>query len=149
MKRYLALAFGLLLLAAPGAFAQIRTGNVYGTVSDAQGGVLPGVTVTLSGDMGTRTAVTSGQGEFRFLALDSGRYKLTLNLTGFAESVREIVVTAGENVNLPLTLKVAAVQETVEVGAETPVVDPKKRRHRHDDRRTSSRGSRPRATPGP
>ncbi len=127
MKRYLAVALGFLLLAAPGAFAQIRTGNVYGTASDAQGGVLPGVTVTLSGDMGTRTAVTSSQGEFRFLALDSGRYKLTLGLAGFRETAREIVVTAGENVNLPLTLSVAGVAETVDVVAETPLVDVKKR----------------------
>jgi len=37
MKRYLAVALGVLLLAAPGAFAQIRTGNIYGTVADAQG----------------------------------------------------------------------------------------------------------------
>ena len=127
MKRHLAVALGVLLLAAPGAFAQIRTGNIYGTVSDPQGGVLPGVTVTLSGDLGTRTAVTSPQGEFRFLALDSGRYKLTLTLAGFAETVREIVVTTGENVNLPLALKVAGVTEVVEVSGETPLVDVKKR----------------------
>ena len=64
MKRYLAMALGLVLLAAPGAFAQIRTGNIYGTVKDAQGGVLPGVNVTLSGELGTRTTVTSPQGDF-------------------------------------------------------------------------------------
>ena len=127
MKRYLAVALGVLLLAAPGAFAQIRTGNIYGTVADAQGGVLPGVTVTLSGELGTRTAVSSSQGEFRFLALDSGRYTLTVALAGFGTTTREVVVTAGENVNLPFALKVAGVQETVEVMGETPLVDVKKR----------------------
>ena len=127
MKRYLAVALGVLLLAAPGAFAQIRTGNIYGTVADAQGGVLPGVTVTLSGELGTRTAVSSSQGEFRFLALDSGRYTLSVTLAGFATTTREVVVTAGENVNLPFVLKVAGVQETVEVMGETPLVDVKKR----------------------
>jgi len=127
MKRYLAIALGVLLLAAPGAFAQIRTGNIYGTVADAQGGVLPGVTVTLSGELGTRTAVSSSQGEFRFLALDSGRYTLSVTLAGFATATREVVVTAGENVNLPFVLKVAGVQETVEVTGETPLVDVKKR----------------------
>ncbi len=127
MKRYLAVALGVLLLAAPGAFAQIRTGNIYGTVADAQGGVLPGVTVTLSGELGTRTAVSSSQGEFRFLALDSGRYTLNVTLAGFGTTTREVVVTAGENVNLPFVLKVAGVQETVEVMGETPLVDVKKR----------------------
>ncbi|HSD27457.1 MAG TPA: carboxypeptidase-like regulatory domain-containing protein, partial [Vicinamibacteria bacterium] len=127
MKRYLAVALGLVLLAAAGAFAQIRAGNIYGTVTDAQGGVLPGVTVTLSGDLGTRTTVTSPQGEFRFLALDRGRYTITLNLAGFANVVREVVVTTGENVNLDLGMGVAGVQETVEVMGETPLVDVKKR----------------------
>ncbi len=127
MKRNLAWALGALLLAAPGAFAQIRAGNIYGTVADGQGGVLPSVTVTLSGDLGTRTTVTSPQGEFRFLALDRGRYTVTLSLAGFANTVREVVVTTGENVNLDLTLGVAGVQETVEVMGETPLVDVKKR----------------------
>jgi hypothetical protein len=127
MKRYIAMALGLLLLAAPGAFAQISTGNIYGTVVDAQGGVLPGATVTLSGDFGTRTVVTTAGGEFRFLSLDSGRYKLTVSLAGFASIAREVVVTSGENVNLPFTMKVAGVQETVEVLGETPLVDVKKR----------------------
>jgi hypothetical protein len=127
MKRYLAVALGVLLLAAPGAFAQISTGNIYGTVTDAQGGVLPGVTVTLSGDFGTRTAVSSSLGEFRFLALDSGRYTLSVALAGFGTTTRQVVVTAGENVNLPFALKVAGVQETVEVMGETPLVDVKKR----------------------
>jgi hypothetical protein len=83
--------------------------------------------VTLSGDLGTRTTVTSTQGEFRFLALDRGRYTVTLSLAGFANTVREVVVTTGENVNLDLTLGVAGVQETVEVKGETPLVDIKKR----------------------
>ena len=90
MKRHLAIALGALLLAAPGAFAQIRTGNIYGTVGDAQGGVLPGVTVTLSGELGTRNAVTSSQGEFRFLALDSGRYTLSVRRSGYLERLHPL-----------------------------------------------------------
>jgi hypothetical protein len=127
MKRYLVVALGLVLLAVPGAFAQISTGNIYGTVKDAQGGVLPGVTVTLSGELGTRTTTTSPQGEFRFLSLDRGNYTVSLGLTGFATVKRDVVVTTGENVNLDLAMGVAGVQETVEVTGETPLVDVKKR----------------------
>jgi hypothetical protein len=127
MKRYLALALALLLAGAGAAVAQIATGNIYGTVTDEQGAVLPAVTVTLSGDFGTRTTTSSSRGEFRFLNLDSGRYKLEVTMQGFGSVNREVVVTAGENVNLPFTLKVATVQETIEVSGETPLVDVKKR----------------------
>jgi hypothetical protein len=127
MKRYLALALALVLAGAGGALAQIATGNIYGTVTDQQGAVLPGAAVTLSGDLGTRTATSSGGGEFRFLNLDSGRYKVTISLQGFGTVARDVVVTTGENVNLPFALKVASMQETVEVTAETPLVDVKKR----------------------
>jgi hypothetical protein len=126
MNRFLYLALGLLLAAAP-AFAQISTGNVFGTVMDEQGGVLPGASVTLSGDFGTKSTVTSRNGEFRFLSLDNGTYKLTVALTGFSNVVRSVRVTTGENVNLTFTLKVAGVQETVEVTGETPLVDQRKR----------------------
>jgi Carboxypeptidase regulatory-like domain/TonB-dependent Receptor Plug Domain len=126
MNRFLYLALGLLLAAAP-AFAQISTGNIYGTVTDEQGGVLPGVTVTLTGDFGTRGTTTSANGEFRFLALDNGTYKLTVALAGFGTAVRSVRVTTAENLNLPFALKVAGVQETIEVTGGVPLVDVKKR----------------------
>jgi hypothetical protein len=125
MKRFLYMALGL-LMAAP-VLAQISSGNIFGTVTDEQGAVLAGVTVTLSGDQGTRTTTTGSNGEFHFLSLDNGAYKLTVGLTGFAKSTRTVRVTTGENVNLSFTLKVATVEETVQVVAETPLVDLKKR----------------------
>ncbi|HXB57768.1 MAG TPA: carboxypeptidase regulatory-like domain-containing protein [Vicinamibacteria bacterium] len=125
MKRFLYMALGL-LLAAP-VLAQISSGNLFGTITDEQGAVLTGVTVTLSGDFGTKTTTTGSNGEFRFLNLDTGAYKLTVGLTGFAKSTRSVRVTTGENVNLTFTLKVATVEETVQVVADTPLVDVKKR----------------------
>ena len=104
MKRSLVLTLALLFAGAVGAMAQISTGNIYGKVTDQQGAVLPGVSVTLSGDFGTRNAATSSFGEFRFLGLDAGRYKLTTSMQGFATVTREVVVTSGENVNLPFAL---------------------------------------------
>jgi hypothetical protein len=126
MKRLWYLALGLLLCSAP-AFAQISTGNIFGVATDEQGAVLPGVNVTLSGDFGTRNTTTGSNGEFRFLQLDNGAYKITVALTGFAKISRAVRVTTAENVNLTFTLKVAAVEETVQVVGETPIVDPKRR----------------------
>ena len=99
MKKILALALALLAATVPAAFAQIATGNIYGTVTDESGAVLPGATITLSGPV-TRSTVSGSQGDFRFLALDNGRYKLAVALTGFATVNREVIVTTGQNVNL-------------------------------------------------
>jgi hypothetical protein len=131
MKRKLTLALGLALvlaLALAGtSSAQIAAGNVYGTVKDQQGAVMPGVNVTLAGDVGTRTAVSGADGSFRFLNVNRGEYTLTLSLSGFATTIRKIRVTVGENVELAFALQVSSVTETVEVTGETPLVDTKKR----------------------
>jgi Carboxypeptidase regulatory-like domain len=127
MRKCLTLVLGLVLAAAPGAFAQIAGGNVYGTVTDESGAVLPGASVTLTSELGTRSTVTSAQGDFRFINLERGKYKVTVSLTGFNSVGREIVVTTGENVNVAFPLKVRSVEETVTVTAETPLVDVKKR----------------------
>jgi hypothetical protein len=107
--------------------SQTTGGNVYGTVADESGAVLPGATVTLSSSqIGTRTTTTAVQGDFRFLGVDPGRYTLSVDLKGFATTKRDIVVNTGTNVNLTFGLKVAQMAETITVAAETPIVDVKK-----------------------
>ncbi len=116
----------LLLALAPAAFAQ-STGNIYGAVNDEQGATMPGASITLSGEnIATRSVVSGTQGEFRFIGLDPGTYRLAVALAGFGTVNRDIVVNAGSSVTLSFPLKVATVQETVTVTAETPVLDPKK-----------------------
>jgi hypothetical protein len=126
MRKFWGLTLALLLLAAPSVFAQ-SVGNIYGTVTDESGAVLPGVSVTLEGETGTRSTVTGPQGAFRFLNLNRGQYKVAASLTGFATVTRTIQVTTGENVEITIGMKVSGVQETVEVVGETPLVDTKKR----------------------
>ena len=123
MTRVLLVA-ALVLAIVPGAFAQVAGGNITGTIQDEQGGVLPGVTVTLQGVDITRSAVTDETGVFRFLNLAPGSYRVTASLQGFTTIVREgVVVTVGSNVDLPVRLRVATVEETVTVTGESPVVD--------------------------
>ena len=126
MRKALALVLGLLLVPL-GALAQTAGGNLYGTVTDDSGAVLPGATVALSSDLGSRSTTSSSQGDFRFIGLDSGRYKVSVSLLGFTNVTRDVTVTTGENVNVAFSLKVASVAETVTVTAETPLVDVKKR----------------------
>ncbi len=124
----LASALALTLAAwAPAAWAQISTGNIYGKVADQQGGALPGATITLTGaTIGARTTTSGANGEFRFLSLDPATYTLSVAMGGFATTQRSVIVSAGVNVDVAFTTKVAGVAETVTVDAETPVIDTKK-----------------------
>ena len=127
MKRLIGLALALSLGLVPGLWAQASTGNIYGTVADASGAPIPGATVTITGtNIGARTTQTGANGDFRFLNLDPGTYKLVVTMTGFATVNREVIVTTGQNVNLSFGMKVATHAEEVTVTAETPVVDTKR-----------------------
>src|SRR5512147_2442472 len=127
MKRILGLALALALGLLPSAFAQGAKGGIYGKIVDESGAVMPGATVTLTGaTIGAMTTTASNQGDFRFLNLDPGSYKLAVALAGFGKQNREVAVNAGVNVELSFRLKVATVEETVTVTSETPVVDTKK-----------------------
>ena len=122
---YIALAF---LLAAALAFPQAGTGRLEGVVRDAQGLVLPGATVSLTGAgvMGQRTATTDVDGSYRFLALPPGTYNLTFELSGFQTLNREgVVVTSGATFTIDAGLQLATVAETITVTGESPVVDVK------------------------
>jgi hypothetical protein len=101
-------------------------GELVGKVSDDQGGVLPGVTVTLSGPaaMGTPSAVSNEQGRYRFPAVNSGTYTLKFELAGFAPMVREgIVVPVRQTITVDAAMKLASLQETVTVSGQSPTVD--------------------------
>src|SRR6516225_9493697 len=101
-------------------------GELVGKVIDDQGGALPGVTVTLSGPavMGTPTVTTNTSGQYRFPAVNSGTYTLKFELTGFAPLVREgIVVPVRQTITVDATMKLASLQETVNVSGAAPIVD--------------------------
>src|SRR4029450_3047822 len=127
MKRHVSIVLALLLGAVPMLWAQASTGNIYGSVLDASGAVLPGATVALSGaTIGGRTTQSDKQGDFRFLNLDPGTYKLSVTMAGFATVNRDVIVTTGQSVNLSFAMKVAGTSEVITVSAETPVVDTKR-----------------------
>ena len=127
--RILSLVVGLIALAAGPAFAQAvgaTTGAINGKVSDATGGVMPGVTVTISSPsmQGVRTAVTNEEGSYRFPAIPPGEYKMTYELEGFSTVVREgIRVGLGFTATVNTELKVASLTESVTVSGQSPVVD--------------------------
>ena len=114
---------------AGGAYAQEQTGAIQGTVKDASGSVLPGVTVEARSPaaVGVSNAVTDTQGIYRFPALPPGTYEVTATLQGFAPAkVGDAVVTLGKMLTIDLVLKIAGVSEQVTVtGESSPLIDVK------------------------
>src|SRR5438093_1400233 len=113
-----------LALAIP-AVSQAQSGSVTGIVKDEQGGVIPGADVSLQGSDASYPFVTDRDGTFRFLSLEPGLYKLAASLAGFKTAQRDVIVAAGRNADAPLTLRIAAVTESVTVSAPAPILDAK------------------------
>src|SRR6185436_7936149 len=125
MKRVCAVVL-LSLGLATSAAAQRTTGEIIGKIVDESGSVLPGVTVTLrgAGVAGAPTVVTSESGVYRFPVLPPGTYSLEYALTGFGTIKREAIpIDVGSVVELDITLKVGALEESVTVSGASPVVD--------------------------
>jgi hypothetical protein len=128
MRRVLGILFALLLVAP--LFSQPQqSGSLYGTVTDPDGNPLPGVAVTLRGPQtGTLTAVTSAEGQFRFLGLFPGRdYEVRLELAGFKARVESgLIVSLGKDTRMTYVMELGALEEEVTVTAVSPVVETKK-----------------------
>jgi hypothetical protein len=108
------------------AFAQIQSGNIYGTVGGKDGSVLPGVTITLSGVGAPQTTVSDSAGRFRFLNLSPGAYALRAELAGYGTATRTGVrVSVGSNADVNIELN-PSVSDTITVTAEAPLLDVRK-----------------------
>src|SRR5262245_40529601 len=116
MKVRLALLALAVVACVRTAGAQQQTGEVFGKVVDQSGGVLPGVTVTLSGPtlLQPLTAVTGESGSFQFARVEIGVYSVRFELSGFKTVVHEDVrVTVGFSAQVTAQMSVSSVQETI------------------------------------
>jgi hypothetical protein len=115
---------GLLMLLAGMCHAQF-TSNVQGIVQDPSGAVVPKATVTISnnGTGDTRTATSDENGDFRFLSLAPGAYRLKVEASGYSVSETAVTLLTEQNLNVPVILKVGAVTEAVTVTTSSPLVD--------------------------
>src|SRR4026207_2257713 len=127
VHRVLAAALALAVFSALPASAQITTGNVLGTIKDAQGGVVPGATVVLiSETKGTKSApvVTNAAGDYVFPNVAADTYTVEVSMEGF-KTVRRtgVSVSGGDRIAVgSLVLDVGGTAETVNVTAESPLV---------------------------
>ncbi|MBI4265782.1 MAG: TonB-dependent receptor [Acidobacteria bacterium] len=122
VKVAVAWAFAVLLPSA--AYAQA---SITGVVRDTSGGVLPGVTVEAASPVlieKVRTAVTDGNGRFQLVDLRPGAYAVTFSLAGFNTVRRDgVTLTGSAATTIDIELRVGALEETITVTGEAPVVD--------------------------
>lgn len=126
--RSILLAAGLLLIATASAHAQ-GNGSIFGKVTDSTGGVMPGVTVTVSGTalQQALTAVTGTTGTYQFPVIPIGTFTVAFELDGFKKAVRNgIIITTGFSAPVDQKMEVGNKTEEVTVSAAPPVVDTKK-----------------------
>jgi len=120
-----ALVLTLLLTVAP-LRAQVDTGAILGTVTDASGAAVRGANVTLTNE-GTNAALsttTGADGEYKFTPVRIGSYKISASFQGFQTTTqRNVPVNVGENVVANFTLKPGNVTETIEVASTAPVLE--------------------------
>ncbi len=128
MRTLLSLLVCLMVSVSARAQSQAANGAIEGTISDSSGGVLPGVTITVT-NTGTgveRSAVTNEKGLFRVPLLPIGTYRVVVELPGFKRFEQtDVPVSVGEVAVVNATLTVGAVSETVTVsGSDLAALEP-------------------------
>jgi hypothetical protein len=99
------------------AGAQSTTGTIRGRVVDTQTLPLPGVTVSVTSSnlQGTRTAITSENGDYIVTSLPSGTYLLSFELSGFQRQQRTVTLAPTQDLPVEITMGPAALTEEVQV----------------------------------
>jgi hypothetical protein len=123
----LAQFLGALLLGALIPSVAYAQGSIAGVVKDTTGLVLPGATVEVASPAlieKVRSTVTDGAGAYRITDLRPGTYTVTFTLTGFNALKREGIELSGTfTANVDAQLRVGAIEESITVTGETPIVD--------------------------
>ncbi len=126
VKRLSLAVVALLVIAAAAASAQDFRGAITGKLTDKSGGVLPGTTVTATNVATnvTSTTTTNTEGLYTIPYLTPGTYTVAAELSGFKKLQRSgIDVRVGDRLVLDLSLEVGAIEETVMVTAQSPLLE--------------------------
>jgi hypothetical protein len=109
---------------APTLAAQSTLATLIGSIADSTGGVLPGATITTTnlGTEAVRAATTDEGGSYQVANLDAGRYRVRIELAGFATFEQEVELLARQTVRVDARLNVAGTEERIEVSAAAAVI---------------------------
>jgi hypothetical protein len=126
--RGMLLSAAILVGLAGTAYAQGQ-GSIFGKATDATGGVLPGVTVTITGPALQQPLVgtTKETGAYQFPTVPIGTYTVTFELNGFKKAVRaNVIITTGFDAEIDQKMEIGQRTQEMTVTAAAPVVDTKK-----------------------
>jgi hypothetical protein len=114
----------LLTATATLSWAQF-SGSIQGTVQDPAGAVVPNAKVQLknTGTSVVSSTVSDNEGSYQFVSLAPGSYQITADASGFTTSVVTFTLETAQNLNVPISMKVAAATQTVEVSSTAPVLN--------------------------
>src|ERR1700733_11587276 len=122
----LCVCLAAMLLGSP-LSAQSTFGSISGSVTDASGSAVPDAQVTLTniGTSAKQTYTTGSDGLYQFVNLNPGEYRVDFEKAGFKHTKRDsVVVQVQQAVRIDASMEVGAVNQTVEVTAETPLLQP-------------------------
>ena len=128
MKKRIALVLLAFLVLAGGLAAQQTKSRIVGTVTDGEGSLLPGVTVTAVSPkmVGRAETISDENGVYRLLNLTPGVFRIEYTLEGFQTVVREnIRLTLEQTLNLDVSLRLGTIEERIEVSGQAPLIDVK------------------------
>jgi len=127
MKTRVHVCFALIFLFAGLAMGQqnVTSATLTGSIQDAQGAVVNGANVTAKNlETNQQTTMTSDhEGRYRFPYLRTGVYDLTIQAHGFATMTRELTLSVGQSIDLPVKLEVAGVAAQVNIDSSVPMVE--------------------------
>ncbi|HET6934871.1 MAG TPA: carboxypeptidase-like regulatory domain-containing protein, partial [Candidatus Angelobacter sp.] len=114
----------VLFLLSATAFAQF-TASIQGIVQDPSGAAIPKASVTLANTATGASQVTTADasGNYRFVSIAPGPYRITAEAPGFAKSVAQVTLLTEQNLNVPIALKVGSVSDQVVVTTRAPIID--------------------------
>src|SRR5215475_3186383 len=128
-QKYFSGAFAIALLALVCSLTHAQqtktSATVSGHVEDSTGALIKGASILMRNvDTGhEQTAVSDGEGFFRFPYLSVGTYEISVETVGFSRLVRRLTLTVGQTLDLPLRLAVKGIAENVDITSDLPVIE--------------------------
>src|SRR5215213_3566617 len=125
IRVYLCSIFLLLSPALARTQQNVTSGTLSGRIEDASGASVSGASVTAT-HLETNQQLTTGSdhdGRFRFPYLRTGSYEIKIDAEGFTALTRQLTVTVGQAIDLPVKLDVAGVSAQVNIGSDMPIVE--------------------------
>ena len=105
-------------------FGQKSTGNLRGVVADPTGAIIPGASITLSGNGQNLSTTSGGTGLYHFNGLPAGQYTIDTSIQGFTPfESKGVIIAPGTTKTLNIALTIAAEQQQVQVSGDSTTID--------------------------